>query len=430
MSAQTGTPEKARLTLGIMALNDSAPVVVAREKGFFAQEGLEVTVVRESSWANIRDKVAIGEFDGAQMLAPMPIASTVGIDGLGAEMETAFCMGLNGNAITVSNALAEELRLDDTEVGSSACAAVEALRRAIDERRARGQRKLVFSHVFPFSSHNYELRYWLAAGGIDPDADVKLIVIPPSQMVRNLQEGNIDGFCVGEPWNSKAVAAGVGSVACTSYDIWSNRAEKVLGVTREWSRRHPGTHRALIRALIRAARWLDEAENRAEASRLLSASAYLDMPQELVAMSLTNQFSYGRDEAPRDQSHFHVFYRYLANYPWASHAKWFLSQMYRWRQLRSEVDVDGIAARVFRADLFAAAAADLGIVCPASGDKIEGVHEAEWSLELPDGRAVTMGRDLFMDGRSFDPNDSADLSIPPEEHDRGGHERGNRDAEA
>jgi ABC-type nitrate/sulfonate/bicarbonate transport system substrate-binding protein len=422
MSGGIAAPEKNRVMLGIMALNDCAPVVVAREKGFFADEGLEVAVVRESSWANIRDKVAIGEFDAAQMLAPMPIAATLGIDGLRSEMETAFCMGLNGNAITVSNVLAEQIQTADMDAGSSARAAVEGLRRVIDERRTRGHRKLVFSHVFPFSSHNYELRYWLAAAGIDPDADVKLIVIPPSQMVKNLQDGHIDGFCVGEPWNSKAVAASIGSVICTSYDIWSNRAEKVLGVTQEWSRQHPGTHRALVRALIRAAQWLDGSGNRDEASHLLSLPSYLNMPQELIAMSLTGRFRHHGGEASRFHPHFHVFFRYLANYPWASHAKWFISQMYRWRQIQSPIDVDDIAARVFRSDLFAEAAADLGIVCPESGDKVEGVHEAEWPFELPDHSVVTMGRDLFMDGARFDPGDSVHYATRPPADDRPGRQ--------
>jgi len=422
MSGDLAAPEKSRLTLGIMALNDCAPVVVAREKGFFADEGLEVAVVRESSWANIRDKVAIGAFDAAQMLAPMPIAATLGIDGLRSEMETAFCMGLNGNAISVSNVLAEQIQSADMDAGSSARATAEGLRRVIDEFRARGQRKLVFAHVFPFSSHNYELRYWLAAAGIDPDADVKLIGIPPSQMVKNLQDGHIDGFCVGEPWNSKAVAAGIGSVVCTSYDIWSNRAEKVLGVTQEWSRQHPGTHRALVRSLIRAAQWLDESGNRDEASHLLSLPAYLDMPQELIAMSLTGRFRHRRSEESRFHPQFHVFYQYLANYPWTSHAKWFISQMYRWRQLQSPIDVDDVAARVFRSDLFAEAAADLGIVCPTSGDKVEGIHEAEWPFELPDHSVLTMGRDLFMDGARFDPADSAHYATRPPADDHSGRQ--------
>ena len=228
-------PEKQELTFGVMALSDSAVLAVAKEKGFFQQQGLNVQLSKEASWANIRDKMVVGELDGAQMLAAMPIATSLGIEPFHIPMISAFSLGLNGNAITVSDLLVQRMCQVDSDAMNSPISCGLALKKAIETF----DRKLVFAHVYPFSSHNYELRYWLASAGIDPDKDVQLVVISPAQMVSHLKEGDIDGYCVGEPWNGQAVKSGIGHTLLTSYDLWNNKPEKVFAVTQDWDRQYP-----------------------------------------------------------------------------------------------------------------------------------------------------------------------------------------------
>src|SRR5512135_2909306 len=215
------------LRLGFIPLSDCAVLAVALEKGFFRRHGLDVTLLREMSWATLRDKVAVGALDGAQMLAGMPIAAAVGIDPIARPLITAFSLDLNGNAITVSTALWERMVAADPESTRMRPVTAAALRCVIDADRRRGAPPLRFAMVYPFATHNYELRYWLAAGGVDPDVDVHMSVVPPPRMVEALESGRIDGFCVGEPWNSLAVERGLGRVVATKYEIWNNSPEKV-----------------------------------------------------------------------------------------------------------------------------------------------------------------------------------------------------------
>jgi len=405
--------EKARLDLGFMPLTDCAPLILAQELGLFANHGLEVSLHREISWSNIRDKLALGVFDAAQMLAPMVIAGSLGLSPLGRPTLTALSLDLNGNAITVSEALFRELAPHSGT--SPRPMSVGPLREVIESHRAAGQPPLVFATVFPYSMHHYLLRYWLAAGGIDPDADLQLIVIPPSQMVSHLRDGHIDGYCVGEPWNATAVKEGIGRTLLTSYDIWNNAPEKVLGVNQAWAEQYPRTHLALVTAVLEAMRWLDEPANRPQAASIVARSEYVDAPAEIVRMSLLGTYQFARNEFPRSCPDFNVFHRYMAGFPWRSHAVWQLTQMIRWGQVRDPVDLHAVAAAVYRPDIYRQAAASLGMAAPDYDYKLEGGHDAGWWLDQP-GAVIALGADRFLDGASFDPGDPVaylDASLSP-----------------
>jgi ABC-type nitrate/sulfonate/bicarbonate transport system substrate-binding protein len=399
-----GALERTRLSVGFVPLTDCAVLAVAQELGLFAKHGLQVSLSREASWANIRDKVAMDVLDGAQMLAPMPIAATLGMGAVSKPTISAFSMGLNGNAVTVAHDLyarMQDLHPDGVIHGATAAA---ALRRVIDADQAAGRPPLTFATVFPYSSHNYQLRYWMASAGIDPDRDVRLVVIPPPQMVTSLQTDQVVGYCVGEPWNALAVQAGIGRTIITSHEIWNNNPEKVYGVNLDWAIRYPHTHQAVLRALLEAARWLDEPDNRREAAELIAGPDYLGAPVEVVRMSMTGTFRYASDEAPRPLPDFNVFHRYAANFPWLSHAEWLITQMYRWGQLGAPVDIRRAAAQVYRPELYREAAAAVGVVCPGVLRKTEGTHAGGWLLTEA-GEQIPMGPDKFIDGRVFDPAD-------------------------
>lgn len=394
--------EKAEVRLGIAPLTDCAPIVVAYEKGFFAAQGVGVEIVREPSWSNIRDKVAYGLLDGAQMLGPMPIAGTLGIDGIARPMVVAAVLSMNGNAFTVSTALHERMLAADPEAMKSRPLAARALKKVIDEDAAAGRRKLNIGIVFAFSAHAYELRYWMAAAGIDPDEDVTIAAVPPPRMAEQMAEGRIDAYCVGEPWNQHAVAAGIGRVVVTSQDIWTGRVEKVFAVTQGWADKHPCTHLALVRGLIEAGRWLDQPENRIEAAHLLAKRAYIGLPAEIIARSLTGQYRVAPDAAPLGLTDFHVFSRYATNFPWVSQAEWFIAQMIRWGHIGRDVPVQAVARSVFRPDLFRRAAAAVDLPCPSIDSKIEGDHPGAWQLNEAT-RPIAMCADTVMDGRRFEP---------------------------
>ncbi|MEX0729599.1 MAG: CmpA/NrtA family ABC transporter substrate-binding protein [Aquisalimonadaceae bacterium] len=394
--------EKTDVTLGFIPLTDCASIVIAHEKGFFRKHGLNVQPSKEASWANIRDKVNIGALDGGHMLAGMPIASSLGVGAVEQPTITGFSMDLNGNAITVSNDLHDRMMEADPEAMAEKPTTARALKKVIDADKAAGREPLTFAMVFPVSTHNYELRYWMAAAGIDPDNDVRLIVIPPPQMVANLRSRNMDGYCVGEPWNMRAVDMGIGKVIVTNYEIWNNNPEKVLGVTREWAEKYPNTHRAMLRALIEANQWMDKPENRQEVVKIISGRAYVNAPENVVAMSMTGTLQFSGDGEPRPFPDFNVFHRYAASFPWRSHATWFITQMIRWGQLDRPVDIRKVADSVYRPDLYRQAAQDLGVPYPTIDYKAEGANAEPWTLEDATS-PIAMGPDLFLDGKTFDP---------------------------
>jgi nitrate/nitrite transport system substrate-binding protein len=396
--------EKPELVLGFIPLTDCAPLIVAQEKGYFARYGLRVRLSRETSWANVRDKVCLGMLDGAHMLAGVPLLSAADPHSTCTPLVTAMSLDLNGNGVTVSHELYGELT--ETGVGDldRPAASAQALARVIARRREAGEKALTFATVFPVSSHNYLLRYWMASAGIDPDLDVRLTVVPPPQMVNYLRAGVISGYCVGEPWNAHAVNADLGHTLFTSYDVWNNHPEKVFAVSRPWAEANPNTHQALVMALLEACAWIDEPEHRAEVSALLSQGRYVNAPAEVLGMSLEGTFQFSSRSTPLSRPDFNVFHRYAANFPWHSHAAWMLGQMLRWGQLDGTIDVTAIASRVYRPEIYRQAARALDLPVPAFAEKVEGIHGAPWRLEEA-STPIAMGPDLFMDGRRFDPRD-------------------------
>jgi ABC-type nitrate/sulfonate/bicarbonate transport system substrate-binding protein len=386
------------LRIGFIPLSDSAPLFVAQEKGFFTRHGLKVDLVREPSWANIRDKVALGALDAAHMLAPMPLAATLGAGGWKKPQVTAFVLALNGNAVTISSALWDRLVSAEPSLVHSRAESANVLRRLINQERKAGKPPLTFATVFPYSSHQIQLRYWLAAAGIDPDRDVNLVVVPPPQMTDRLAAGEIDGFCVGDPWNSLAVLRGVGRILISGYEIWNNRMEKVVGANRDWVERNPVQHKAMLMALIEAAEWLDRPENRLEGVEIMARPDYIG-PQaaEAIRLGMLGIVRYGLDVNPEHMPDFHVFNRYTANFPWRSQAEWYLSEMQRWKLIDPATDIAALADQVYRTDLYREAAAALDRPFPLIERKPEGLHAGPWLLAQASA-PIPMGPDLFFDG--------------------------------
>ncbi|MGP3698534.1 CmpA/NrtA family ABC transporter substrate-binding protein [Rhodobacter sp. NSM] len=371
--AETPDIEKDELTLGFIKLTDMAPLAIAKEKGFFEEEGLYVTLEAQSNWKVLLDRVIAGELDGAHMLAGQPLAATIGYGTKGAVI-TPFSMDLNGNAITVSNAVWEAMKENvptDAEGKPVHPVSAAALKPVVEEYAAEG-RAFNLGMVFPVSTHNYELRYWLAAGGINPgfyapddvsgqiDGDVLISVTPPPQMPATMEAGTILGYSVGEPWNQAAVAKGIGVPVITDNDIWKNNPEKVFGLTAAFAEENPQTVLALTKALIRAAIWLDENDNanRPEAVEILSRPEYVGADRAVIANSMTGTFEYEPGDT-RPAPDFNVFFRYNATYPYYSDAVWYLTQMRRWGQIaeaKPDSWFDETARAVYRPDLYKAAA--------------------------------------------------------------------------
>lgn len=365
--------EKDELKLGFIKLTDMAPLAIAYEKGFFEDEGLFVTLEPQANWKVLLDRVITGELDGAHMLAGQPLAATIGF-GTEAHIITPFSMDLNGNGITVSNEVWEMMKQNipvgaDGKVQHPISAA--ALKPVVDKFKAEGK-PFNMGMVFPVSTHNYELRYWLASGGIHPGyyspadvsgqikADALLSVTPPPQMPATLEAGTIYGYCVGEPWNQQAVFKGIGVPVVTDFEIWKNNPEKVFGITAEFAEKYPNTTLALTKALIRAAEWLDENDNanRMEAVEILSRPEYVGADKEVIANSMTGTFEYEKGDK-RDVPDFNVFFRYNATYPFYSDAVWYLTQMRRWGQIPESKDdawYDETAKSVYRPDIYLKAA--------------------------------------------------------------------------
>ncbi len=411
--------ETRSVTLGFIPLLDCAPLVIARDKGFFRRQGLDVLLLRERSWASLRDRIALGLLDGGQMLHAMPVASTARLDGLNVPMVTSCVLNLGGNAITVSSALWARMRAADASAGDNALASAKALAKVVQEDRSSAASPLTFAITFPYSSHNYELRLWLAAGGIDPDRDVRLVVVPPQQMLSHLTAGRIDGYCVGAPWNSLAAVQGVGRVVAAKCDIWENGPEKVLGVTRAWAERHPNAHRALVRALIEACAWLDEPRHHGEAAALLAQPGIVNAPVALLDALLDGRLVVEADAPLRLLPDFIAFHRYAANFPWRSQILWILTQMRRAGQIGPDADLRALAAQVVAADTYRAAAAELGLAAPTIDYKTEGTHAVNWTLRQAT-RPIPMGPDRLLGGEVFDPA-KLDLDLPGqgEEADQG-----------
>ncbi|MCP8899817.1 CmpA/NrtA family ABC transporter substrate-binding protein [Gilvimarinus xylanilyticus] len=370
-----GDPEIEDLKFGFIKLTDMAPLAIALEKGYFEDEGLFVELEAQANWKVLLDRVITGELDGAHMLAGQPLAATIGY-GTEAHIITPFSMDLNGNGITVSNDIWEQMKphiakRDDGKPVHPIKA--DALKPVVEEYKKQGK-PFNMGMVFPVSTHNYELRYWLAAGGIHPgfyaphkgdtsgqlQADALLSVTPPPQMPSTMEAGTIYGYCVGEPWNQQAVFKGIGVPVITDYEIWKNNPEKVFGITQEFAEKYPNTTVRLTKALIRAAKWLDANDNanRPEAVEILSKPYYVGADAEVIANSMTGTFEYEKGDK-REIPDFNVFFRYNATYPYYSDAIWYLTQMRRWGQIsehKSDEWYFETAKKVYRPDIYQSAA--------------------------------------------------------------------------
>jgi len=357
--------EKSTLNLGFVPLLDAAPLIATQELGFFRDAGLTVNLQREASWASLRDKLVFGLLDGAHILAPMVVASQMRVSGSRPlpTLTTALALGYNGNAITLSNTLADELTIDlparPRPVG-------RALRTVIERRRTTGDPKLVFGTVYPFSMHTYLLRLFLKESGVDPEADVDIRVLPPEAMINALRLGDIDGYCVGEPWNTGADRAETGRIAVLGYDIWQNAPEKVLGVSEAFAREAPNSHRALVDAVLRACQWLDEPDRTASIAHWLSQPRYLDCSSDLLLTALQTPWIDGR---PRwRKQYFHD----TATFPWRSQAEWMLDQMLDAGQIHTlPGDRRTLIERAYDTDTWREVAHERAIPVPSEDDKPE-----------------------------------------------------------
>jgi ABC-type nitrate/sulfonate/bicarbonate transport system substrate-binding protein len=371
------------LDLGFVALTDAAPLIVARERGFFVEDGLDVTLHREASWATIRDKVAAGLYQGAHMLAPLAIATNLGVGSEPAPLIVSMSLNAHGAAIGVSASLAGEM----SGAGGS------ALKTAVETRRARGGPVISFAVVFPYSMHNYMLRYWIASAGIDPDRDIRIVVAPPTAIAARLRAGEIDGFCVGAPWSAVCEAEGRAQVILEAGEFWNGGPDKVLGLSQPWAERETSAALAVTRALARAAVWADAPDNRAELAQMLAQPGVVNAPADLIARALMPGSAALR------------FANHTALFPWRSHAAWIVSQMMRWGQVGRDVDV-ARALDCYRPDLFRTACADAGISAPLQDSKIEGAHAAAWAITGSRG-PIPMTADKLPDDGSFDPDSVA-----------------------
>jgi nitrate/nitrite transport system substrate-binding protein len=406
-AAVDGALEKPALKLGFIKLTDMAPLAIAKEKGFFAEEGLNVTLEPQANWKVLLDGVIGGQLDAAHMLAGQPIAATIGY-GTKADLIAPMSLDLNGNAITVSNKVWSKIepalkKGADGKVEHPISAAT--LKPVIAEYKAQGK-PFKMGMVFPVSPHNYELRYWLAAGGVAPGyytpgdvagavgAEATLSVTPPPQMPATLEAGTIDGYSVGEPWNQAAVKKKIGVPVITDNEIWNDNPEKVLGMQKTFAEKNPATTAALLRAIIKAQQWLDadNGKNRAEAVKILSQPNYVGADADVIAASMTGKFTFAPGDT-RDAPGFNIFFDKNAGYPFYSDAIWYLTQMRRWGQIAEDKTDQwyfDTAKSVYRPDLYLAAANKL------VADKVIPAN----SVPQTDGfKAAQSG---FIDGITYD----------------------------
>ena len=382
----------ARLRIGFIPLVDAAALIVAADRGFAAAEGLDIELVREVSWSNVRDKLNIGLFDAAHLLAPVAIASSLGLGHVRVPIIAPFNLGLNGNAITVSPALHAALASAADGNLTDPMASAQALARVVEGRKGTGAEPLTFGMTFPFSTHNYQLRFWMAAAGVDPDEDVRLVVLPPPYMVDSLKNNQVDAFCVGAPWNSVAVDLGIGHILHLVSEILLRAAEKVLAVRERWMQDNPDLFAGLVRAHARAAEFIEEPSNRDEVAALLAAPNRIGVAANVIRRTLDGRLKVAPDGSVRVDARYLLAGRAGAARPDPAQAAWLYAQMVRWGQAPMSADLLKAARAVFRPDLY---------------DTIVGV-----GAPLPAGEPAD-GIGAFA-GPAFDPDDiAAHLAVWP-----------------
>jgi nitrate/nitrite transport system substrate-binding protein len=372
-------PETSKMQFGIIALTDCSPIVVAHEKGLFRKHGINATIAKGANWAAIRDSLSNGDNQATHMLIGMPLASTMGLAGSPKKpMIAPWLLNRNGQSITLKKELAGKVKDDP-----------KALKPFVDAAKAAGN-PMTFAMTFPPGTHAMWMRYYLAAGGIHPGdangggADVSLVTIPPAQMVSNMKVGKMDGFCVGEPWNARAIADGIGFTSINTQGIWKDHPEKVCAFTAEFADKNPKTVKAVLKGLHEASVWLDKLENRVEQAQIVSAATYINCPPEIILGRLQSKYDMGDGRRFKDP-HYMIFSERNCNYPQAKFAKWWLTQFRRWGFVDTAPDYAGVAKEVMRSDIYEEAMKEIGYAHGGADEKPES----------------------FFDGKSFDPK--ADL---------------------
>ena len=361
-AAGSDAPEITEVKIGFIPLTDCAPIVVAAQMGFDKKYGIKITPSKEASWAGVRDKLINGELHASHVLYGMMYGSQMGIGGKQKDMNVLMTLNNNGQAITLSNQLKDSGATSGT-----------TLKRLIDNEN----RDFTFAQTFPTGTHAMWLYYWLGTYGINPMKDVKTIVVPPPQMVANMRIGNMDGFCVGEPWNARAIFDKIGFTVATTQDIWTDHPEKVLGCTAEFVEKNPNTALAMTKAILEASRYIDAMKNRAEVAKLISGKAYVNAPEEVIAGRFVGDYDNGIGKKYKDPNFMKFFNDGSVSYPYLSDGMWFLTQHKRWGLLKSDPDYLAIAKKVNRIDIYTEAAKSLGISVPSdpmrSSKLIDGV---------------------------------------------------------
>jgi nitrate/nitrite transport system substrate-binding protein len=352
-------PETPKVRIGIIALTDCSSIVMAHELGLFKKHGIESTISKEASWAVIRDRLSLGENQATHMLYGTPYASTMGLQGSPVKpMIIPFCLNRNGQAITLTKALLDK--------GAKTPQQIKPL--ALDAK-AKGA-PMTFAMTYPPGTHAMWMRYWLASGGINPDKDVSLITIPPPQMVANMKVGKMDGFCVGEPWNARAIADGIGFTTITTQQMWKDHPEKVLVFTEEFATKNPKTVKAVTRAVLEASQWIDKLENRPRMAEVVSQPQYINTSKEIILGRMLGDYDYGDGRKEKDK-HYMTFFDRHTNFPLKSHGVWWLSQFRRWGMVKEAPDYKGLVDRVHRPDLFREVAKEMAIETPREDMKKE-----------------------------------------------------------
>jgi nitrate/nitrite transport system substrate-binding protein len=358
-TASSSAPETPDLRFGMIALTDCSPIVIAHEKGLFKKYGINSTVIKGASWAAIRDSLSNGDIQATHMLTGMPIASTMGLLGSPKKpMIIPWMMNRNGQAITLQKKFKGKVAADP-----------KALKPLVDAAKAAGT-PMTFAMTFPPGTHAMWMRYFLAAGGIHPDKDVALVTVPPAQMVANMKVDKMDGFCVGEPWNARAIADDIGYTAITTQELWKDHPEKVCAFTEEFAEKNPKTVKAVLKALYEASVWLDDLKNREEQAAIVSRATYINCPPELILGRLLGDYDYGDGRKKKDENYM-IFNARGCNFPQSKYAVWWLTQFRRWGMVDANPDYAGVAAKVMRPDIYQAALKELGVDAGSPNDTPE-----------------------------------------------------------
>ncbi len=364
-------PETPNLRFGIIALTDNSPIVIAHEKGLFKKYGINSTVAKQASWAAVRDALSNGDIQATHMLIGMPIASTMGLLGSPKKpMVIPWLLNRNGQSITLKAELKGKVQADP-----------KALLPLVMDAKKKGS-PMTFAMTFPPGTHAMWTRYWLGAGGINPDKDVALIVVPPAQMVANMKVGKMDGFCVGEPWNARTIADGIGFTALNTQDIWKDHPEKVCAFTAEFADKNPKTVKAVLKALHEASVWLDDLKNRPEQADIVSRATYINCPKELILGRMLGKYDFGDGRTKQDPNYM-IFSSRNCNYPQPKYATWWLTQFKRWGMIPGAPDYKGVVSQVMRPDIYEEAMKEIGYKHGGRDDSPE----------------------TLFDGKTFDPKD-------------------------